>query len=330
MLGARQSGNLLIGVFAAALFTVAAMAEPARWKSEWTVTNFAKTSVEWSEIMSGGPPKDGIPPIDKPKFEPVGDVGDIPDTEPVIGVIIEGQARAYPLRVLTWHEIVNDTIGSTPIAVTFCPLCNAAVVFDRRVGEQVLDFGTTGKLRNSDLIMYDRQTESWWQQFIGTAIVGDMLGTELKVLPARLESYGKFKSRAPEGMVLVPNYDLMRRYGANPYAGYDSSGGPFLYRGDYPENIAPLERVVTIDGQAWSLALVKSKRRMEVAGGYIITWEPGQNSALDTPIIAEGLDVGNVLVQRKDDSGTLQDVAYGVDFAFAYYAFHPDRPIIVK
>jgi hypothetical protein len=308
----------------------AASANPESWREEWTITDFTKTSVDFSEIMSGGPPKDGIPPIDNPIFKPIAEIDDLPDTEPVIGITIEGKSKAYPLRVLMWHEIVNDELGGVPIAVTFCPLCNAAIVFDRRVNDEVLDFGTTGKLRNSDLVMYDRQTESWWQQFTGTAIVGDMLGTELKVLTARLESFRKFKQRTSDGQVLVPNHERLRRYGANPYVGYDSAGAPFLYRGEYPENISPLDRVVTVDGTAYWLHLVKTRGRMEIEGGIVITWEPGQNSALDTPIIAEGLDVGNVTVQRKDANGNWQDIPYGVDFAFAFYAFHPDRPIIVK
>ncbi len=317
----------VLGLFA--LLPILTEANPERWKRSWPKTDFSMTSVNLEEIRSGGPPKDGIPAIDDPQFKPIAEIDDLPDTEPVIGLVLGGEARAYPLRVLMFHEIVNDTIAGVPVAVTFCPLCNAAIVFDRRVDGQVLDFGTTGKLRNSDLVMYDRQTESWWQQFTGTAIVGSMLGTELKILAARLESYRNFKNRAKNGLVLVPNNKFGGRYGANPYVAYDSGRWGMLYRGDVPKNIAPLDRVVTIEGKAWALHFVKSKRRLETTDGLIITWEPGQNSALDTPIIAEGLDVGNVVVQRKQD-GKLVDVPYGVDFAFAFYAFNPDVPIIVK
>jgi Protein of unknown function (DUF3179) len=117
----------------------------------------------------------------------------------VIGVVIDGDARAYPLRILIWHEIVNDVVGGVPVAVTYCPLCNTGIAFDRRVGEQVLELGTTGKLRNSDLVMYDRATESWWQQFLGEAIVGELTGARLTMLPSRLESFANFRERAPEG-----------------------------------------------------------------------------------------------------------------------------------
>ena len=306
-------------------------ASPEFWKIEWPKTDFEKTSVDFSEIMSGGPPKDGIPAINDPKFVAVSEVDDIPPTEPVVGLTLGGETKAYPLRILIWHEIVNDHVGGIPVSVTFCPLCNAAVVFDGRVGDKVLDFGTTGKLRNSDLVMYDRQTESWWQQFTGTAIVGEKLGTKLKFVPARLESFANFKKRAPNGLVQVPSVAGMRRYGANPYGGYDSSARPFLYRGEMPKNVAPLSRVVAIEGEsrAWALDYLRNKRRVELDGGLVITWEPGQNSALDSGVIAEGADVGNVLVQRREGE-KMVDVVYRVDFAFAYHAFHPDHPIVAE
>ncbi len=306
-------------------------ASPEHWKREWPKTDFKKTSVDFKEIFSGGPPKDGIPAINDPKFAPVAEIDDIPDTEPVVGITLGGETKAYPLRILMWHEIVNDRVGGIPVAVTFCPLCNAAVVFDGRLGDRVLDFGTTGKLRNSDLVMYDRQTESWWQQFTGTAIVGELLGQKLTFVPARLESFANFKKRAPDGQVQIPTHKGLRRYGANPYEGYDSSSRPFLYRGAMPANVAPLSRVVAIEGEsrAWALDYLRNKKRVELEGGLVITWEPGQNSALDTGVIARGADVGNVLVQRKTGD-KLEDVVYRVDFAFAYHAFHPENPIVAK
>ena len=120
---------------------------------------------------------------------PVSEVKNLADTEPVVRRIINGKARAYPLRILTWHEIVNDELGGVPVAVTYCPLCNSAIIFDRRLDGKVLDFGTTGKLRHSDMVMYDRQTKNWWQQFLGQGIVGEMTGKRLKTIPARLESF---------------------------------------------------------------------------------------------------------------------------------------------
>lgn len=313
-LGLLLQGNALAGV-------------GERWSYAWPDTDFSKTAVPLEEIRSGGPGKDGIPSIDDPQFEPLASLTDAPAaTEPVITVAIDGDARAYPLRILTWHEIVNDTVGSVPVSVTYCPLCNAAIVFDRRVGGRELDFGTTGNLRMSDLVMYDRQTESWWQQFLGQAIVGEMTGAQLTTLPARLESFERFAARYPNGKVLVPNDPGMRPYGLNPYAGYDGMPFPFLYDGSMPEGIAPLARVVAVDGMAWSLDYLRSHRRVE-QDDLVLTWEPGQNSALDTRRIDEGKDVGNVVVRRRTTDG-MEDVVYDVTFAFVFHAFRPDGTLI--
>lgn len=176
-----------------------------RWRGEWHKTDFSKTSIDFDEIISGGPSKDGIPPIDNPKFELASAITTLGKDEPVVSIVVNGKARAYPLQILMWHEIVNDQIGKVPVSVTFCPLCNSAIVFDRRLKGAVLDFGTTGKLRNSDLVMYDRQTESWWQQFTGEGIVGKHMGENLKMLPSRVESFARFRKRYPTGKVLIPN-----------------------------------------------------------------------------------------------------------------------------
>jgi hypothetical protein len=219
-------------------------------------------------------------------------------------------------------------IGGVPVAVTYCPLCNAAIVFDRRLDGQVLEFGITGKLRHSDMVMYDRQTESWWQQFLGEGIVGQLTGKRLKTLPARLEAFEKFAARHPNAEVLVPNNSRMRAYGANPYVGYDSSGFPFLYRGELPEGIKPLDRVVVVGETAWGVDFLRKRKRIE-AGDVVLTWEPGQNSALDTREIAKGRDVGNVIVQRRDGD-TLRDIAYDVTFTFVFHAFKPDGKMILQ
>ena len=305
-------------------------ANPEQWRREWPKTDFNRHAVPWQEILSGGVPKDRIPSIDQPRFVAVAEIQGLASTEPVIGLTVAGKSRAYPLSILIWHEIVNDVIAGVPVAVTFCPLCNAAVVFDRRLGEQTLEFGTTGKLRHSDLVMYDRQTESWWQQFTGEAIVGAMTGQKLQFLPARLESFAKFKARAPAGEVLVPNDPNLRRYGMNPYVGYDSAHTPFLYRGELPGVVAPLARVVAVGDRAWSVDFLQIKQRIETNDGLILTWESGQNSSLDSPLIAEGREVGNVLVQRRAASGELVEVLHRIDFAFAFHAFYPQVRIVVE
>jgi hypothetical protein len=310
-------------------------ADPAAWAREgWTKTDFSKTRVAWDDILSGGPPKDGIPSIDSPIFKNVGAVDDLKDRDPVIGFTMEADARAYPLRVLTWHEIVNDTVGGVPVTVTYCPLCNSAIVFDRRVAGAVLDFGTTGKLRNSDLVMYDRQTESWWQQFTGEAIVGSFTGTELKMLPARLESFAEFKARHPDGKVLVPNDPKLRDYGRNPYVGYDGGAAPypFLFRGEYPKDVEAMARVVVVrqppgKPHAVTLDLLRRKGRLDLGDGIELDWRAGQSSALDHWDIAQGRDVGTVSAFMRDSAGNQVAIAYDVTFAFVVFAFHPDVAI---
>jgi hypothetical protein len=152
-------------------------------------TDFSKHSVPLSEIIPGGPPRDGIPPIDWPVFETVAQADAwLKPQEPLIHFAVGNDVRAYPLQILIWHEIVNDEVGGIPVMVTFCPLCNTAIAFDRRVAGRVLDFGTTGNLRHFDLIMWDRQTESWWQQMTGEAIVGELTGMRLTLLPATIVS----------------------------------------------------------------------------------------------------------------------------------------------
>ena len=167
-------------------------------------TDFSRRTVAWDEILSGGPPKDGIPAIDNPTYESVGEAGQwLSERDPVIFFANNGEARAYPLSILMWHEIANDEVGGLPVSVTFCPLCNASIVFARQLDDTILDFGTTGRLRNSDLIMYDRQSETWWQQFTGEAIIGEHVGRQLNILPSQVISFGDYAARFPEGSVLA-------------------------------------------------------------------------------------------------------------------------------
>lgn len=331
-------GNLrclpLLAILAALLVaTGPANADGERWKREGWKTDFSKKSVDFKEILSGGPPKDGIPSIDNPMFKPVGEIKDITGNEPVVSLNIGGVARAYPIRILIWHEIVNDKIGDVPVTVTYCPLCNSAIAFDRRVDGRVLDFGTTGKLRKSDLVMYDRATESWWQQFTGDAIVGEMLGKSLKMLPARLESYAQFKAREPTGVVLVPNNPRMRRYGQNPYVGYDTAARPFLYKGDMPDGINPMTRVVAIRNKgntfAIALSLLREKKKL-TKDGVTLEWKPGQTSAVDAREISKGRDVGTVEASIIGKNGTAEPIPYDVTFAFVFHAFHPEHKIRIN
>lgn len=311
----------VIATLAAMVFAGSVAADPGFWKHEWPKTDFAQTSItNWVEIMSGGPPKDGIPALSDPQFIEAAQEQRIQPSEPVITVEIEGERpRAYPIRYLTWHEIVNDQIGDLPVAVTFCPLCNSGITFDRRVQGRVLSFGVSGKLRKSDMVMYDRETESWWQQAIGEGIVGEMTGVELDTLPSWMESWAQFTARNPEGLVMAePAWN--RPYGRNPYRGYDSSHRPFLYSGEMPpHDIPPLMRVVRVGDRAWTMARLAKEQEISEAG-VILSWKPGQASALDTDSIAKGRDVGSVRV--KDAQG--RDLPHDVMFAFAFHAFWPE------
>ncbi|MEM0976726.1 MAG: DUF3179 domain-containing protein [Pseudomonadota bacterium] len=297
-----------------------AFAQVEFWKNVWS-TNFENSSVDFIDIMSGGPGKDGIPAIDDPKFIGIGAEGRLNDREPVMTVEINGDARAYPIRYLMWHEIVNDTVGGTPVSVTYCPLCNSGIIFDRRVNGDVITLGVSGMLRNSDMIMYDRQTETWWQQFTGEAIVGDLLGAKLVKLPGWMESWASFKARNPRGLVM-DEPDFARRYGTNPYRGYDSAARPFLFNGEMPPHgIEPLLRVVVVEDRAWPLTRFTEGTPVITEAGIEITWEAGKASPLDTARIYQGRDVGQIRVR---DAATGQDLPHDVAFAFAFHAFHPD------
>ncbi|WP_127559006.1 DUF3179 domain-containing protein [Nioella ostreopsis] len=310
----------LITVLLALCFALPAAANPDLWRGEWPNTDFTRTSVSFEEILSGGPPRDGIPAIDDPDFIPVSEETRLRPTEPVIAVEFDGvPPRAYPIRYLTWHEIVNDVVGDIPIAVTFCPLCNSAITFDRRVGGDVLTFGVSGKLRHSDMIMFDRETESWWQQAIGVGIVGDHMGSELTTLPTWMESWEDFQARNPEGLVM-DEPDAPRPYGQNPYVRYDSSVQPFLYNGEMPpHDIPPLMRVVRVGDRAWPMTRLAAEGEITEAG-VTISWTSGQSSALDSRDIGDGRDVGNIRV--RDGQG--RDVAHDLMFAFAFHAFWPE------
>jgi len=252
-LGQRSlTGSICSGVVAFALW---AMALPSASQSfeltnspEWPITDFTNRSVEFSEILSGGPPKDGIPSIDEPVFVTASDVEDwLADNEPVIALAHGDEAKAYPLQILTWHEIVNDKIGERPVTVTFCPLCNASIVFDRTIDGVVYDFGTTGRLRLSDMVMYDRQTESWWQQFTGEGIIGKMNGVTMLQVPSTIVSFATFREQYPDGKVLSLETGYKRNYGRNPYPGYDDiNASPFLFRGKTDDRLPPMERVLSV------------------------------------------------------------------------------------
>jgi len=276
-------------------------------------TDFSRHTVSYSEVFSGGPPKDGIPSIDAPKFVTVAEAGQwLRPQEPVVLVQVGGDARAYPLQILTWHEIVNDTVGGLPLTITFCPLCNTAIAFERTLDGRVLDFGTTGRLRFSNLIMYDRQTESWWQQAGGDAIAGELAGSQLIFYPATIIAWDEFKAAHPNGQVLSRETGFGRDYGSNPYVGYDDvNSSPFLFRGPAtPGALPPMARVMTVDLNGEAVAypydvLAEALVVNDVVGGQAVAvfWQSGVASALDSGSIAAGRDVGSAAAFSPELNG---------------------------
>lgn len=299
-------------------------------QGEFPLTDFENRSVEFDEILSGGPPKDGIPSIDAPEFDTTLEAAEwLPADEPVIALVIGDDARAYPLQILIYHEIVNDTVADKPVAVTFCPLCNASIVFDATIDGQTLDFGTTGRLRKSDLIMYDRQTETWWQQFTGTGIVGTFNELQLEQIPSQIVSFDVFKNTYPQGKVLNRNTGAARPYGNNPYRGYDDiNSSPFLFRDPIDPRLPPMERVLAIAGDnndaGWQLVPLSTleKHPILTVDDVVVLATSSANSALDDSKIKESRLIpaaaafetqlnGKPVSLQLDDNNQLIDVESG-------------------
>lgn len=266
-----------------------------------------KPIVDPEDIISGGPGPDGIPPIDDPKFVSARAAGFLEPQEPVLAAEIDGDARAYPLQVLTWHEIVNDELGGTPVSITYCPLCNTGVGFIRPVvNGELLDFGTSGKLYNSNLVMWDRQTESYWAQATGQAIMGPLLGMQLEFVPVQILSFGDWKAVFPSGKVLSNETGAGRPYGSNPYVGYDEAERPFLFDKDPDPRLPALARVLGVAVGKEKTAFPYDELRSRSSGGsaavqaevggepVVVFWKAGTTSALDRSTIADSRDVGAV------------------------------------
>ncbi len=262
-------------------------------------TDFTRRQVEMGEIVAIGE-KDGMTPIDQPQWQPAQDVHWLADRSPVIALHLDDPARAYPLAVLIQHGVVNDTTASAAVAVTFCPLCNSPVVYDRTLNGKTLRFGTTGTIRNSGMVMWDDATQSWWQQLTGEAIVGAYSGARLKVVPSQVVGFATFRQRYPDGVVLVG--DASRppmSYGRNPYIGYDSSLQPFMFTGVIDSRLPATERVLAglIDGQpmAYPYTLLSASKVLNDIVGrspVVAFWQAGAASALDAASIDESRDVG--------------------------------------
>ena len=290
-----------IATTAIALAFLVPITMQAQFPGDWK-TDFSKHTVPLDEITSGGVPKDGIPAIDNPTFITVRAADRwLDDREPVVVVHLDDAVKAYPIQVLIWHEIVNDVVGKTPVTVTYCPLCNTALSFDRRFDGRLLDFGTTGNLRHSDLVMYDRQTETWWQQAIGEGIVGEYAGRKLRFISSPVVDWKTLKAQYPDARVLSRNTGHRRNYGDNPYVGYDTKKSPIpaFFRAKKDNRLPAMERIVALeignDVRAYPFSTLEKSPVIndEVANqDIVVLWAPGTASALDKRSIAEGRDVG--------------------------------------
>lgn len=289
-------------------------------------TTLPTPTINTAELLRGQVP-DGIPAIDDPQFISVEEADSyLEDNEAVVVLDIDGDARAYPVQILIWHEIVNDVVGGVPVAITYCPLCNSAVSYERVVQGEVTTFGTSGLLFNSALVMYDRLTESIWTHYNGEAIAGVATQEQLDPISSPLLGWAEFKAAFPDGQVLDRDATgHSRSYGSNPYTNYDNpTGVPFLFRGELDDQIGAQRRVagVSIDGtaKAWTLEAISggtARVTHDTVGEQpvVVFWKAGQATALESGQIAGGRDVGNVGVFVPEAGGdVLTFVADGDGF----------------
>lgn len=273
--------------------------------------DFPDALIDPNEVFSGGPPPDGIPPVDTPRFLTTEQVDFLEDDEPVLALSVGDEARAYPVQILTWHEIVNDSFGEVPVAVTYCPLCNSAIAYDRRVDGKVLDFGTSGSLYRSAMVMYDRQTESLWTHYTGEAVIGHLAGARLEDFAVSMVAWEDYRKAHPGSLVLSRQTGHQRDYGRNPYVGYDEAGSdPFAFRSTPDGRLPPKARIVGVGDDRATVAIPTARFaeepvvEFELRGdGLVVFWKAGTTSALDEGRIADGRDVGATGVFRREVEG---------------------------
>lgn len=252
------------------------------------------------DVLSGGPPPDGIPSIDAPEFERATDVGFLQPQEAVVTLTLNGDARAYPAQVLLWHEIVNDTVGGEPVTITYCPLCNTAIGYYRQLDDRIFDFGTSGRLYNSALVMYDRQTESLWAHYTGQAIAGALTGSQLELIPVATVAWETFLAEHPNGLVMTRPGGFGRQYGSNPYANYDQPDGqPIFFGGTLDPRLPPQTRVLVVRHGGASVAVQldtlqsEGVLRLDLGGAPVVAFHlPGTATPIQSQQVAFGRDVG--------------------------------------
>lgn len=283
--------------------------------------DLSDTLVPAKEIRAGGPARDGIPAINKPAFEKVDEaLAWLDPADRVLGVVIKGRARAYPVKILNWHEIVNDKIDDQFFAVTYCPLCGTGMVFATNAGKGALFFGVSGLLYNSDVLLYDHNSESLWSQIMGKAISGPLKGTEIPQLPVTHTSFGSWMQRYPQTEVLSRKTGHRLNYRDSPYKGYEKTRRLyFKVSHRAPDNYHPKERVlgVKIDGKtkAYPFKELSAQGLSEVIDTVgdrplKIVWDEQAQSAI-----------------AVDMQGKQLPAVTG--FWFAWYTFYPETEVFV-
>lgn len=276
-----------------------------------TVTEDVKHTIPLEKIRSGGPPKDGIPSIDRPRFTDA-DSATVSDSEVVVGLEIGEEARAYPLSILVWHEIVNDEVGGVPVAITYCPLCYTTQVFERVIDGEAVEFGVSGKLYNSNLLMYDRLTDSYWSQALGEAVVGELAGEQLGIVPFDVIAWGDWKSIRPDTKVLTTETGHARPYGVDPYQNYFATDGIMFPVDHTDDRLSTKEIILGFKSEGRYKAYLQS----DVASSTLIN-----DLFADDPILLVSLysqnarafdrTVGDRVLEFAYEDGALTDTATG-------------------
>ena len=275
----------------------------------------------WTQkkIRGGGPPKDGIPSIDNPKYVSVAEADQwIQDNELVLAIIYKGVKRVYPLQIMVWHEIVNDKIAGDPILITYCPLCGSGIAYERKINGEEVEFGTSGKLFNSNLVMYDRKTDTYWQQIDGKAIVGELTGMELKEISIDTVVWRDWKKAHPDSEVLSQDTGFARDYGRDPYGSYYEDSFLFFPVEDRDDRVHPKTVIFGIELNNQFKAYKEDDLKET---GMIEEQFAGVN------IKAERDEVGIVKFTNLD---TGEEIVKERDFWFAWYAFHPETELYEK
>ncbi len=268
------------------------------------------------DIHKGGPPRDGIPSIDDPVFVPAAQADQLEPDDRVLGIARNGIAKAYPVAIMNWHEIVNDTLGPEPVVVTYCPLCGSGMAFKAQMDGRHLVFGVSGLLYNSDVLLYDRQSESLWSQIMGQAISGPMRGAQLELIPLAHTTWSDWRARHPDTRVLAPDTRHARDYRHDPYAGYADNRKVWFPVRFRSKGYHPKERVigVSVDGAHKAYPFVELARTAGVIEDRIgdrrvsVRFDPEHETG--AVFDAGGEELPSVIL-----------------FWFAWYAFHPETEI---